>query len=545
MNEIEADVVIVGAGVAGGLLAKRLAEAGVRVAILEAGPRIDRAEALRRYLGAAAKTPESPYPAAPEADHPLSLDLNHWYRQAGPDQFKSTYLKAVGGTTWHWLGTCLRFLPNDFRLRSVYGQGVDWPIDYAELEPFYLEVERELGVAGVSSEDLGSPRSGAFPLPPVPTTYQDRVFARRLQDTDFEVRATPQARNSVAHDNRPACCGSASCIPLCPIGAKYDASMTVAKAERLGVALHERATATKVETTANGDVAGIVFHRPDGSAGRAHGRLYVLAAHAVETPRLLLHSRSESNPGGIANRSDQVGRHLMDHPIQLSWALADEPVWPYRGPISTSGIENLRDGAVRRNRASMRIQISNDGWNWPTGGAWTLARTLAETGLRGDTLRQAAVDQAARHIQLAALVEQLPQPDNRVVLDDRDKDIYGVPLPRIHYSVGDYAQQGLTAAREAHDAIFAKLGASAVQHRPAFEGAGHIIGTCRMGDDATTSVVNRHLRCHDHANLYVLGSAVFPTSGTANPTLTIAALSVRLAGRLRSVLEGPLLRKSA
>ena len=537
MNEIEADVVIVGAGVAGALLAKRLAEAGVRVAILEAGPRIDRAEALQRYVGTAIKTPESPYAAPPEADHPLSLDLNHWYRQAGPDQFKSTYLKAVGGTTWHWLGTCLRFLPNDFRLQSAYGQGVDWPIDYAELEPFYLQAERELGVAGVSNEDLGSPRSGKFPLPPVPTTYLDSVFARRLQDTDFEVSATPQARNSVPHDDRPACCGSASCIPLCPVGAKYDASMTVAKAERLGAALHTNATATKVETTANGDVASILFHRPDGSAGRARARLYVLAAHAVETPRLLLHSRAESTPNGVANRSDQVGRHLMDHPIQLSWALADEPVWPYRGPISTSGIENLRDGPVRRNRASLRIQISNDGWNWPTGGAWTLARNLAETGLRGTALRQTAADQAARHIQLAALVEQLPQPSNRVTLDSHDKDIHGVPLPRIHYAVDDYAQRGLAAAQEAHNAIFAKLGASAVQHRPTFEGAGHIIGTCRMGEDAATSVVDHHLRCHDHANLYVLGSAVFPTSGTANPTLTIAALSVRLAARLRGVLE--------
>ena len=536
MNEIDVDVAIVGAGIAGALLAKRLAEAGVRVALLEAGSRIDRAEALRRFAAAPAKTPESPYPAAPEADHPLTLDLDHWYRQAGPDKFQSTYLKAVGGTTWHWLGTCLRYLPNDFRLQSLYGQGVDWPIDYAELEPFYLDAERELGVAGVSSESLGSPRSGDFPLPPVAATYLDQVFARRLQGSGFEVRATPQARNSVAHDGRPSCCGSASCIPLCPVGAKYDASMTVAKAERLGAALHDRATATSVETTANNRVSGIAFRRPDGSAGRVRGQLYVLAAHAVETPRLLLHSRSDHNPNGTANSSDQVGRHLMDHPIQLSWALADEPVWPYRGPISTSGIENLRDGAVRKSRASLRIQISNDGWNWPNGGAWTLARNLAEAGLRGQALRRTAADQASRHIQLAALVEQLPEANNRVALDSHDKDVYGVPLPRIHYAVGEYAKRGLAAAQEAHDAIFAQLGASAVQHRSTFEGAGHIIGTCRMGDDAAHSVVDRHLRCHDHNNLYLLGSAVFPTAGTANPTLTIAALSLRLAARLRMLL---------
>ena len=159
MNAVEADVVIVGSGVAGALVAERLARAGIGVAVLEAGSRIDRAQALGRYFNAPIKTPESPYLATPEADFPLSADRGHWYRQSGPDTFKSTYLKAVGGTTWHWLGTCLRFLPNDFRLKSLYGRGVDWPIGYDELEPFYLEAESELGVAGDSNEDLGSPRS--------------------------------------------------------------------------------------------------------------------------------------------------------------------------------------------------------------------------------------------------------------------------------------------------------------------------------------------------------------------------------------------------
>ena len=537
MTDIDADVVIVGAGVAGALLAKRLAEAKARVAVLEAGPRIDRAEALRRFAAAPIRTPESPYAAAPDADHPVSLDVDHWYRQAGPDKFKSTYLKAVGGTTWHWLGTCLRFLPGDFRLRGLYGQGVDWPIDYAELAPFYQDAERELGVAGDSREELGSPRAGGFPLPPVPTTYLDSVFNRRLGGTGIEVRATPQARNSIAHDGRPACCGSASCIPLCPVGAKYDASMHVAKAERLGAAVHERATATRIAVDSGNRVASIRFRRPDGAAGEARARLFVLAAHAVETPRLLLHSQCERAPGGVANRSDQVGRHLMDHPVQLSWALAGEPVWPYRGPISTSGIENLRDGDVRRERASLRIQISNDGWNWPNGGALTLAGRLASVGLRGAALREAAADQASRHIQLAALVEQLPEPHNRVALHPRDKDRYGVPLPRIHFALGDYAKRGLAAARDVHDAVFARMDATDVRHRAEFEGAGHIIGTCRMGDDGRRSVVDRHLRCHDHPNLYVLGSAVFPTSATANPTLTIAALAVRLAARLREELR--------
>ena len=535
MEESTADVVVVGAGVAGALLAERLAKAKMRVTLLEAGPRIDRAEAVARFAGTATKVPESPYPRSAEADHPVSNDPDHWYRQRGPDKFKSTYIKAVGGTTWHWLGTCLRFLPADFELAARYGRGVDWPVGYAALEPYYLQAEHALGVSGDSSDALGSPRSGSFPLPAIPTSYLDKVLARALADTPYVVSPTPQARNAQPYAGRPACCGSASCIPICPIGAKYDAAAHVAAAERLGAKLLAPATAVGIDTAVDGQITAIRYRRPDLSAGIARGRAYVLAAHAIETPRLLLHAASERLPDGVANRSGQVGRHLMDHPIQLSWALADQPVWPYRGPISTSGIESQRDGPMRRQHGSWRTQISNDGWNWPTGGLLTLAPTLAARGLRGTALRQAMHHHAARHVQLASLIEQLPNPANRITLAE-ERDHYGVPLPALDFDIGDYARQGLAAARAAHDAVFAKLGASEVQHKDEFEGAGHIIGTCRMGTDPARSVVDANLRSHDHPNLYLVGSAVFPTSGTANPTLTIAALSLRLAEQLAEVL---------
>src|SRR5205823_11440557 len=142
--------------------------------------------------------------------------------------------------------------------------------------------------------------------------------------------------------------------------------------------------------------------------GRATGRVYVIAAHAIETPRLLLASRAEAVPGGVANGSDQVGRNLMDHPTQLSWALADAPVWPYRGPLSTSGIENLRDGPFRRDYAAFRIEIGNDGWAWPTGAPTTTAADLARQGLRGKALDDALRTQASRHLRLTSLLEQLP-----------------------------------------------------------------------------------------------------------------------------------------
>ena len=222
-----------------------------------------------------------------------------------------------------------------------------------------------------------------------------------------------------------------------------------------------------VEVGADRRVTAIRFKRWDGSEGGATGKVFVLAAHAIETPRLLLHSRSEATPNGVANSSDQVGRNLMDHPTQLSWALAREPVWPYRGPLSTSGIENFRDGDFRKDRAAFRIEIGNDGWSWPTGAPITTAADLARQGLRGAASTAHCADQASRHIRLASLVEQLPDPENRVTLDPDEKDIYGVPLPRLAYRLDDYVKAGLAAAREAHAEIFAGLGATEIQHRDA------------------------------------------------------------------------------
>ena len=399
-QDIAADVVIVGSGVAGALLAARLAAAGVKVAILEAGAKVDRGDATQRYRDAVIKVPECPYPATPEAMHPISNDPDFWYRQQGPDKFKSTYVKVVGGTTWHWLGTSLRFLPHDFSLSSSYGRGVDWPIGYGDLEPFYGEAEAEIGVSGNSSEPLGAPRTTNFPMPPIPQTFLDKAYAAALAGTVYDVRATPQGRNSVDRGDRPACCGNASCIPVCPVQAKYDATVHLALAEAKGAQLHEKTTAVFVELGADRRISAIRFKGWDGSDGRATAKVFIIAAHAIETPRLLLASRSEATPNGVANGSDQLGRNLMDHPTQLSWALADQALWPYRGPLSTSGIENLRDGDFRRQRAAYRIEIGNDGWSWPTGAPITTAQDLARQGLRGKALEPRS---CARHRAISVL----------------------------------------------------------------------------------------------------------------------------------------------
>ena len=535
---IVTDVGLIGSGVASALSAAKLAAGGVKVAVLEAGPRIDRGDALDRYRKAAVKGLGSPYPASAEFPYPRADEAEPWYTQSGPDRFKSPYLKAVGGTTWHWLGTTLRLVPDDFRIKSLFGIAVDWPIAYRVLEPWYQAAEQELGVAGDPEHDLGSPRSEPYPMPSIPLSMVDKAFVAALRGTAFKIAPTPQARLSRPRDGRPACCGSASCIPICPVQAKYDATIHLDQAIAAGARIIDRCTAVALEVAADGRIDAIRFKRPDGTGGRLKAKVFALGANAMEIPRLLLASRSERLPSGAANRSDQVGRNLMDHPEQLTWAVARDPVWPFRGPLSTSGIDGFRTARTRRQHAAFRIEINNGGWGWPTGAPFTTARDLAAKGLRGAALAKAIRDRGARELLLTALIEQLPDGANRVTLDPGKRDRYGVPHPRIHYRVGDYVKRAQARARRLHETILGRVGVTEVHHRDEFEGAGHIMGTARMGTDPKRSVVDADLRCHDHPNLYILGSAVFPTGAAANPTLTIAALSLRAVDAVKMSLRG-------
>ena len=536
-QDISVDVLIIGSGIAGALAGAKLAGKGLTVAFLESGKRIERSDAVQTFWDAAIKVPESAYPNDPTAPHPLTHRIGDYYQQMGPETFKSTYIKVVGGTTWHWLGTTLRNVPADFKLKSLYGHAVDWPFDYDALEPFYLAAEQEIGVAGDNSEDLGSPRSGDFPMPVIPMTYLDKQFVKALEGSKYQVRSTPQGRNSVDREDRPQCCGSGSCIPVCPVQAKYDATVHLAQAEAAGAVIYDQTTATRLNLGTDGQIASVDFRRADGSTGTAKGKVVVVAAHAIETPRLLLNSAQEGAANGIANSSDQVGRNLMDHPSKLSWAETPEPVWPYRGPLSTSGIENVRDGDFRKERAAFRIEIGNDGHNWPTGAPLSTAAALAKQGLRGAELDAAIKKATSRHIRLASLVEQTPEAENRVTLDPDKRDANGMPLPRIHYDYSDYTRAGLDAAQQAHDEVFAALGATNINHAKDANGSGHVIGTVRMGTDAASAVVDADLRSFNHHNLFLLGSGTFPTSATANPTLTIAALSLRAVDAIAGTVK--------
>ena len=537
------DVVVVGSGVAGALVGWQLARAGAAVTILEAGPTIDRDAAVEVFRAATAKVPESPYPNTAWAPRPSVLEIGipgtGYFVQDGPDTFGSTYERIVGGTTWHWLGSCPRLLPSDFTMKTLFGVGVDWPITYADLEPWYVKAEHAIGVAGDSNVDQGSPRSAGFPMPKVPTSYLDGVVDAAARRIGLRVLSTPQARNTETFNDRHHCVGNSNCIPICPIGAKYDALVPLDLAVANGAQLIPNAVVHDILLNADGTASGVVFRRPNLSDETVLARAVVLAANAIETPKILLMARDGL---GVANSSGMVGRNLMDHPIQLSWALSGEPVFPQRGPLSTAGIESTRQAATRNQLSAFRIEVANDGWRFPIGDptfefGHQANGTFVQLREGGQALAARWRDHVSREIRFASLTEQLPDPNNRITPAFDHLDAIGLPRPRIAFTVGKYSRDGMAAAKEMHERLFTELLATERNHSDIAFGAGHLMGTTVMGADRTRSVVNGDGRAHDVSNLFVVGSSVFPTVGTANPTLTLAALALRTADVLRRNLS--------
>lgn len=555
------DVVIVGSGVAGALVAAELVDHGYRVLILEAGAGSlseSRAELVGHFAAAAAKTPESPYLSSdPDAlvQTPRSFNDDYFDQDVGTGApaFKSNYERRVGGSTWHWLGNCPRHIPADFSLRSRYGVGVDWPIGYVDLEPWYSKAEEQLGVSGDHEAWdglLGGFRSQPFPMTKIWPSFGDQWVAERLAGMTVEgvsvtPISTPQARNSGPYQGRPACAGNSSCVPICPIQAKYDATvhLKAATQHRTNPAdLRSQAVVVNVELDDAGAVSHVVYRPWDGhhrgEPVRVTGRVVVIAANAIETAKLLLLAKSERFPKGIANSSDQVGRNLMDHLQGEVVCLTPKGIYPFRGPPTTSGIDGFRDGPFRREHAAFRMSVGNDGWGRSETPDITLRHMLDQHRF-GRDLQQRLRDRITRQLRISYSTEVLPNPENRVQLSSQ-MDNFGLPRPRIVLAVSDYNHRAFARAKLVAAQIFAQLGATEIKvvndDPNAYTGAGHIMGTVRMGTDPTSSVVDRHCATHDHPNLYLVGAGVFPTAGTANPTLTLAALALRAADTINAQL---------
>ena len=505
------DVVIVGAGIAGSVAARELAQAGKRVLVVEAGAADNLTlpgfqSYLQRFYGAVDKNPNAPFPANPNAPSPC--DFGDYFVEAGPMPLGGSYIRAMGGTTLHWEGKTPRMLREDLELRRRYGVGLDWPISYDELIPYYDRAEYEIGVSGNAEEQrsLGVEFSEdyVFPMLPMPPSFLDETVRRSVEGMEVEIGGTtrklrlttyPQGRNGIVNpkyrrhpDSKPGfqpigvvhdspidfglrCQGNANCVPLCPAQAKYDARKTLAAALRTGqVDLLDRAVASRLLVNQEtGRIDGVELKRyqspdqPDfggGSALIVRGHVVALAANAIENARLLLSS-------DLPNSSGMIGCHLMDHPFLLAWALMPEITGTMRGPLVTSGIGEFRHGSFRAEQAAFVADIHNDGWGWATG---PLSRDVDELvigqGLRGTTLRQAIARRISSQLLLAFMCEILPLQENRVSLALDHRDALGHPRPQINYRIPEYSLRSILSSRQLSRQIFAALGAEDHTHYP-------------------------------------------------------------------------------
>ena len=215
--------------------------------------------------------------------------------------------------------------------------------------------------------------------------------------------------------------------------------------------------------------SGAIYYDPDGKECFQPAEMVIVACNGVGTPRLLLNSKSGKFPNGLANSSDQVGRNLMDHPTQLSYAMANDPMGPYRAPLSTAGIEQLRDVPERTTRSSFRIEIGNDGWSWPGMDPVSWSVNLIQQGMWGTDLYNEVAKLNVRAVRMAALCEQLPDPESRVTPSDK-LDAIGLPRPELHYVIDQYAKDGMTAARDQFTKIFDALGTTELTHVAQIQG---------------------------------------------------------------------------
>ena len=583
------DVVIVGAGIAGSLLAKHLTRARLRVLVLEAGPATawtfdGYTRHLEHFYAASSKGPEAPWPPAANAPQPDTADLRSgtgYFVQKGPDKYASSYSRLQGGSTLHWLGVSLRMLPQDFELHARYGVGRDWPLGYGDLEPYYRQAEREIGVAADVADQahLGVtfPAGYDYPMRRIPPSYSDQMLAAAVDGMEvtfgtkqiaLKIRNYPAARNSIPRgDYAPVgavdargegqprmldlgqrCQGNTACTPICPVQAKYNAGRSLAQADPGHLRILAQAVASKIHVDAvSGAVQSIEYQRyvdpasPRHTVHQANGRTYVLAAHAIENAKLMLAS-------GLGGASGLLGKRLMDHPCLYAWGLSPVPIGAYRGPLSTAGVDDLRGGAFRSEHAAFRFDIGNDGWRATTGAPdTTVTDAVTKQNLFGSRLHEYLASNLPRHVRISLAVEQLPSTDNTVTIDSGDVDPLGNPRPVISYKIDDYTLAGMVVATDVYRAVFSRAGITDCTNPDEgtwfpsvtygdrvfhYHGMGHFAGTHVMGDSPGSAVVDPDQRSWEHRNLFLVGAGSFPTMGTSNPTLTMAALALRTAERL-------------
>lgn len=552
------DVVIVGAGAAGGILAAELAKAGMKVIALERGPRLATADfapqdelryfqrqELRPHVR---RQPVTWRPSANVRATPLPV-LN--------------YGNQAGGGTVHYGAVSWRFHDDDFRARAQtlqrYGASAipgdsslaDWPLTYADLEPFYDRAEYALGVSGKAGNLQGktvdggnpfeAPRRREYPLPPLVVDQAGAIFDGGARRQGYHPFSTPRAILSRPYDGRPACTYCGFCQAFgCHVGAKSSILVTtLPEADRTGnFRLITGAMCHRINSDAGGRATGVAYYGPDGSDNTIEAEIVIVAPFIYDNVRLLLLSKTPRFPDGLANSSGQLGRHLMAHiSPRVFAAFDDRHVNIYMGPsaqrhsfddLNGDNFDHAGLGFIRGAQVSVSPADLEAG---PIGAAVSMN---PPPGIPrwGAAYRDFLATYFTRYVALTAQAENLPYADQTIDLDPEVRDQWGLPAPRLTYNwrrPNELARiEYLT--RKLEDLARA-MGARHVWRGPAGTGApgAHHEGGTRMGSDPRSSVVNRYGQSWDIPNLFVVGSSTFPTMSGFNPTLTIQALAYMTA----------------
>jgi choline dehydrogenase-like flavoprotein len=520
-----ADVVIVGAGASGGVVGRRLAEAGVRVVCLEQGfwpdpneypARQPEYELLMRKQWAG-----NPNIRARPEDYPV---------EESDSDVATLMFNGVGGSMVLYAADWCRLRPSDFCVRTLDGVGDDWPVSYAELLPYFEQTDREFGVSGLGG-DPALPPGADPPYPPLPIGEAALRVARGHTKLGWHWWPGANAVMSVEADGRRPCVQWGSCMEGCPENAKGTTDVTHwPAAVKAGAEVVTGARARQVVVGPSGLATGVEYVTPDGREHMQEASIVVLAANAVGTARLLLLSSDARHPDGLANGSGLVGRRLMVHPFANVMGLFEDDLKNFIG----------HQGAKIVCYEFYETDPSRD---FVRGAKWSLAPTGGPIRAAIPTRAGVSVWGPAHHEHLRAYLgrtaswgifgEDLPDPENRVTLDPDLVDSSGIPAPKLRYKVGENSRRLLdfqvARARESLEAA----GAYKVEEERLMRYSGwHLLGTARMGDDPASSVVDRWGKAHEVDNLYIVDGGVFVTSGGVNPTSTIAAIAARTAEHL-------------
>ncbi|KQL43648.1 oxidoreductase [Brevibacillus choshinensis] len=512
----DADVCIVGAGAAGGVLAYELAKAGLRVVVIEAGPFWD---------------PQSDF-----ASDELSMRRLAWQETrlvAGKDPLRLGHNnsgRGVGGGTVHFTGVFLRFHESDFRTKTLDGVGEDWPITYQDLAPYYDKIEREIAVSGPSHFPWGAFR-GPYPYPVrEPISANSQLFREACEKLGYDSVVAPLAILSAPFDGRPPCINRGFCNQGCMPNAKYSGLIHhIPKAIAEGAEVLSDCMVTEI-LTAGDRVSGVLFTH-DGLTHRQMARVVILAGFVIETPRLLLNSANSRFPDGLANSSGWVGKAIMPHSSHDVYGRLPEEVRLYKGTPVLSLTQHFYE--TDRDRGFARGYTLNAHGARPVAMAGAIAAEREDGSfLWGKQLRETMLDYNMYN-RVTLVGEVLPHPDNAITLSG-EKDEYGMPIPKVTFSYQDNDRQLYQHAIGTMQQIVEAMGGIS-EH--VVSDTAHLMGGCRMGHDPSSSVVNEFGQSHDISNLFITGASTFVTSSASNPTNTVMALAARTADKLIEAMK--------